>query len=434
MTEAVPLPHRHTPGTVRAAFSYRDYRLMWIGGFLSGFGTWMQNVALPAYIQHRTHSAGYVGLIGFGQLGPVLFLSIPGGVLAAKFPRRPYLLFMQGVQLVGSLLLAVLVSRDASVIALFWCNTLVGVGNALTAPGLQSVVPMLVDRRDLPGAISMNSTQMNAARVSGPLIAGLLALGGVTIAQIFVINAFTYVAMMVAIVVIKMPKVPDRLSDGWRGLTEGLRIARAKPQVGRILVTLATFSFLSLAFIGLYPTIVDVAFGIDPTSATYKWLYAVWGLGALMGGLSAGTLLARRDKAQLVRPALIGFAVFLVIFSQLRSAPFAFPVGFLLGWCYFLIPTSMLTVLQLSITDSERSYVMSLWFMGFGGMVTVGALVFGPVVDSVGPRWLMVAGALWALFLSWWCDLSGSRVERSRQVFQAGDPAALDQHGAVAGE
>ena len=429
-----PLPHHHTPGTVRAAFAYRDYRLIWIGGFLSGIGTWMQNVALPAYIQHRTHSAGYVGLIGFGQLGPVLILSIPGGILAAKFPRRPYLLFMQGVQLVGSILLAFLVHRDASVIALFWCNTFIGIGNALTAPGLQSVVPMLVDRRDLPGAISMNSTQMNAARVSGPLIAGLLALGGVTIAQIFIINAVTYVAMMVALAVIKMPAVPERRSEGWRQLTEGVRIAREKPIVGRILVTLATFSFLSLAFIGLYPTVVDVAFHIDPTSATYKWLYAIWGLGALLGGLSAGTILAGRDKAALVRPALIGFAVFLALYSQITSAPLAFPVGFLLGWCYFLIPTSMLTVLQMAITDSERSYVMSLWFMGFGGMVTVGALVFGPLVDSVGPRWLMAAGAVWALFLAWWCNLSGSRVQRSRQVFEAGHATALDEHGAVAGD
>ena len=83
------LPHPHRPGTARAAFAYRDFRLIWLGLFASNIGTWMQNFTLPAYVEHRTESAALVGLLVFMQLGPLLLLSIPAGVLADRFPRRP---------------------------------------------------------------------------------------------------------------------------------------------------------------------------------------------------------------------------------------------------------------------------------------------------------------------------------------------------------
>ena len=85
------LPHGHRPGTARAALAYRDFRLIWLGLFASNIGTWMQNFTLPAYIEHQTGSAALVGLLVFTQLGPLLLLSIPAGVLADRFPRRPFL-------------------------------------------------------------------------------------------------------------------------------------------------------------------------------------------------------------------------------------------------------------------------------------------------------------------------------------------------------
>lgn len=403
---APPLPHPYTPGSARAALSYRDYRLVWLGMFASNTGTWMQNLVLPAYIQSRTGSGGMVGLIVFAQLGPVLFLSIPGGVLASKFPRRQWLVTMQSVQLVGSLVLAVLAAREASVAALFACNLAIGIGNALGAPAFQATVPMLVDRRDLPGAISLNSTQLNGSRVIGPLVAALLGLWGVTMAQIFVINAVTYLFMVAALLVVTIPD-PGRGTgtQGWRQLTEGFRIARSRRAVGRTLATMALFSLVCLPFIGLFPTVADVGLGIDPKSPTYKWLYATWALGACLGALSAGTVLARLDKVRLVRPSLAGFAVMLALFGVLRSPAPAFPVGFLLGWFYFLLATSLLTVLQQRISDVERPKVMALWFMSFGGTVPLGNLLFGPVMDRVGPHWVLFVGAVFAVFLLRFCDL-----------------------------
>ncbi len=164
---------------------------------------------------------------------------------------------------------------------------------------------------------------------------------------------------------------------------------------------MALFSFFCLPFIGLFPTVADEGLGIDPGSPTYNWLYATWGLGAMLGALSAATILARYDKQRLIRPALVGFAVSLATFGALHDPAPAFPVGFVLGWFYFLLTTAQLTVLQQNISDLERPKVMALWFMAFGGTVPLGNLAFGPVMDRIGPHWVLAAGAVAALVLAW---------------------------------
>src|SRR6476659_840181 len=105
------LPHPFRPGTARAALSSRDFR--WIGLFASNVGTWMQNFTLPAYVEERTGSAALVAVLVFTQLGPLLLLSIPAGVLADRYPRRPYLVVMQAVQGIFSAVLAVLVGLQS---------------------------------------------------------------------------------------------------------------------------------------------------------------------------------------------------------------------------------------------------------------------------------------------------------------------------------
>src|ERR1700709_2169587 len=125
---AAQITHPFRPGTARAAFAYPDFRRMWFGSFSSNVGTWMQNVVLPAYVYQRTGSASVVGLLVFAQLGPLLVLSIPAGVIADRFDRRRWLIAMQIVQMAFSVALAPLVAADAPIWALFVVAFGVGVG------------------------------------------------------------------------------------------------------------------------------------------------------------------------------------------------------------------------------------------------------------------------------------------------------------------
>lgn len=401
-----PLPHRFRPGTARAAFSYRDYRLVWTGMLLSNIGTWMQNLALPAYIDHRTGSAKIVSLLVFAQLGPLLILAIPGGIIAGRFNLQRFLLLMQWAQLVFSLVLAAIVSVDGPIWALFVTQTSIGVANALNAPAFQASVPMLVDRRDLAGAISLNSTQLNGSRVVGPAIAALLALQGVTTAQIFIINAATYLFLIIALMFVRIPDIrPASTDTGWRRAVTGIRIARSRPVLSRLLLSMTTFSLFSLIYVALFSSVTRINFGISPVGSTYRWLYAVWGLGALSGALATGTFLAHLHRPRIIRVGFIGFAVSLAVFTMMRSVGPAFPVGFVLGLFYFMTANAMITIFQQNLRDNERVTVMPLWFMSFGGTITIGGLLAGPVIDAIGARWVMMFGAVFALFLAWWCDL-----------------------------
>jgi MFS family permease len=428
------------PGSARAALAYRDFRLVWIGLFLSNIGTWMQNLALPAYVDARTESAAIVGILLFAQLGPLLLLSIPGGIIADKVPRKPWLISMQWVQLVFSVVLAAIVSVDGPLWGLFGAQLAIGVANALNAPAFQASIPMLVDRRDLPGAISLNSVMLNGSRVVGPAIAAVLGLWGVTTAQLFLVNAATYLFLIIALVSVRVPDVrAEHTETGWRRALTGVRIARSRRVLSRLLVSMFGFSFFSLVYVALYASVVRLNFGINPKGPTFKWLYAVWGLGAMLGALAVGTVLVHLDRRKLIVAGFTGFAVSLAAYALIRSPGPAFPVGLVLGFCYFLTATSMITIFQQNLRDTERASVMPLWFMAFGGSVTLGGLAFGKLVDEIGARWVMLGGAAFALYLAWWCDLRRLAPddfldEEGDHALEPGHPAALDEDGIAAGE
>jgi MFS family permease len=405
-TAAPTAAHRYPPGSPRAALSYPNFRWFWIGLFLSSIGTWMQNLALPAYIEERTHSATWVSVLVFAQLGPLLLLAIPGGMIADRVRPKPWLILCQSEQAVMCLVLAWFVARDASLWAIFGAQMAVGVGNALNAPASQASVPMMVDRRDLDGAVSLNSVMMNGSRVIGPAFAAVLGVWGVTTSQIFVVNAISFLFLIGILVVIEVPRAHSHHdAHGWRRALIGLQIARGRRVLSRILTSLCLFSLISLVFVALYPSVIRRNLHLAPEGTTYKWLYATWGFGALLGALAVSTFLRHADRLRLIVVGFAGFAVWLTVFAALRSVALAFPVAFLLGVCYFVAITAMATTFQANMHDGERASVMPLWIMAFGGTVTIGGLLFGPIIDAIGARWVLLFGAITALGLARWCDL-----------------------------
>jgi MFS family permease len=411
---------------------------MWVASLSSNVGTWMQNVLLPVYILNRTDSTSLVGVMVFAQLGPLLFLSIPAGVIADRFDRRKWLIAMQLVQLAFSAALAPLAAADAPVWSIFLVALGVGVGNALNAPAWSAMLPTLVSKADLSGSVSLNSLTINGSRVVGPIIVAVLRSFGVSIAQIFLINAATYLFVVFALLATTIPKPGARHEVGWRALSSGIRIARDRKPVGRLLLTIFSFSLLSLPYVGLFPAVARMNFGMSKESTTYEWLYATWGLGASFGGLAIGTVFVDTDKRTIVRRGFFGFAILLGLFAVGTSTVYAFVVGALLGFAYFATTTSMNTIFQSRLADHERGRVMALWFMGFGGTVSIGNLIFGPIIDAIGARWVLGGGALWALFLAWWCDIEriDRRVEQQGggHALQPDHTASFDEHGISSGQ
>ena len=399
-------------GSARAAFQSRDFRRIWFGSFASNIGTWIQNVVLPVYIYGRTGRASFVAVVIFAQLGPILLLSIPGGVIADRVDRKKFLISMQILQLLCSLLLAFFAANDAAIWLIFAAQLGVGIGNALQIPGWSSMLTTLVPPKDLPGAISLNSTVINGARVIGPIIVAVLAQWNVTTAQFFSINAVTYLFVIFALISVKIPEFTRDTTAGWRRFTFAFKIARERIVVSRLVLTLASFSLLSLPYVGLFPAVAQLNFGIESQSSTYNWLYATWGLGACLGGLSVSTVFVDVDNRRLIRIGFASFSVSMMAFALALNVSLAFFSVFFLGAAYFFTTTSMQTVLVSGLSPEIRARVMALWFMAFGGTVPIGNLVFGPLIDRYGSQWLLIMGSLWAAVLWWWCDIE--RIERTR--------------------
>lgn len=375
---------------------------------LSFVGTWMQNFTLPAYLDARTGSAALVGLLVFAQLGPLLVLSIPAGVLADRYDRTRIVVSMQAVMMLSSVVLAALVATDAPLWSIFVTQLIIGLANTVNAPAFSASLPMMVDRADLAGAISLNSAMINGSRIAGPALAALLAALGMSIPQLFLINAATFLFIIIPLVtVVRLPvpdgPVPER---GWRQLTRGIAVMRERRVLSRVISTMFVFSLVSLPYVGLFPSVARLNLGVDPEGTEYKLIYIAWGLGAFLGALAIGTWLSRRDTRRLIPFGFLVFAACLAVFSRLADWRLALPVGTALGFAYFMTATALSTVLQRNLADSERASAMPLWFMAFGGTVPIGNLIAGPIMDAVGARWVLGAGAAGAIALAAWSNLA----------------------------
>ena len=401
-----PVPAR--TGTARAALGHRTFRIVFFGAFASNIGTWMQNVVLGAYAYNLTHSSTFVGIIIFAQLGPTLILPMFGGLLADKVDRKRFLILLSIEQLVFSLGVAlVVVSPHPSKVLLVVMVLGVGCGSAMFGPAYSAILPGLVGKADMPGAISLNSAQMNASRVIGPVIGGVLySLIGP--AWVFAGNAATYLFVVIALMMVTLPAVPQAPahSSRWRQLTAGITVARQDPVVGRCLVTVFVFSLLALAFIGQMPVVAAHNLGINLTkSPDYGILYACFGAGALAGAISIGTVFARTSKPMLVRVCLVGYSLGLATFALERSPVPAYVNVAVTGAFYFAFITALNTTLQARLAENVRGRVMALWMMGFGGTVGIGNLLVGPVVAAVGITPVLLFGAAVALVMAWYADV-----------------------------
>jgi predicted MFS family arabinose efflux permease len=251
---------------------------------------------------------------------------------------------------------------------------------------------------------------MNLSRVIGPAI-GALIYSRTSAAPVFALNAATYLFAVAGVVLARYRHyAPGEVEEtGLARLLSGFRLAWRDPLIRRILTILVVFSFFSLSFVGLMPVVAAENFGIRPRSIQYGLLYAAFGLGAATGAISVGTLLAGRSKAIIPRVGLIAFAVLLTVFALLRAPGPAYPLAFVLGFAYFLVITSLATVLQENLDDAIRGRIMALWIMGFGGVVPLGVLAGGFVATHANVTLVLVFGAAAALLLAPYAKLEPGR-------------------------
>src|SRR5713226_3906705 len=193
-------------GFLRAflALRHRNYRLFWFGQMISLIGTWMQSIGQAWLVLELTHSAWLLGVVGALQFLPIMFLSLFGGVLADRLPKRKVLLFTQSFAALQAVLLwALVASGQVQIWHVLVLAALLGLTNSLDMPTRQAFVVEMVGREDLPNAIALNSSLFNMARIVGPGIGGLI-IAWLGVAPLFLLNAISFIAVIIGLALIDM--------------------------------------------------------------------------------------------------------------------------------------------------------------------------------------------------------------------------------------
>jgi MFS family permease len=388
---------------IGAALSYRDFRILWFGAFTSSIGTWMQRVAQNWLVLTITGSASafYLGLDTFLGEVPILLFTLIGGVVADRRDRRQLLLMSQFVQMGAAFVLAALVFWDAVHVAhVLTLSVVTGLAQAFGGPAYQSLLPSLVDKRDLPNAIAFNSIQFNLARVIGPLLAGA-TLAAFGMAACFGLNGLSFLAVVLALLSLHVrhipPSAPKRMHEELR---TGFRYVRAHRALVGLAVLGFTTTFLGSPLLTFLPLFADEVFrgGVG----LYTHLMAWAGAGAVTSALVVAWLgsFARMGRTLLVLQA--AFAVLILLFALTRTFWLNAILLFGAGAAMVMVFALLSSLVQLQAPNEMRGRVMSIYLMAFRGGAPLGSLVAGWLaLRTSAPAVLTVNALLLALVAAW---------------------------------
>jgi MFS family permease len=376
------------------------FAIIWAGAFVSNIGTWMETVAVGVYVTQTTGQAGWTGTIAALTYVPTVLLGPVAGALADRFDRRRYLVSIALVQTGLAAALAVLAITDRLSIPLVATIVLLeGAAFASYMPASQAMIPDLVAKEDLLGAMTLGGAQYNLGRVIGPALAGLvIAAGG--LAWAFWFNTASFGAVLLALALISVPplrhrgEAPARM---WRTIGEGVAAARRDDGIRTALLLLLATTFLVSPFIGLVPAVAIKVF--DKGAAGTAALVTAQGIGAVCAALSAAPLAARVGRRRLLVAALLAVGPLAAAYGLAPSFPLAVVAIGVLGFCYLNVLSGTTTVCQLRAPRVLRARIASLAMLGIGGGHSLGLVMQGWLGDRVGLRLVTAVTALALLLI-----------------------------------
>lgn len=380
------------------ALSHRDFRLFWLGAFLSNVGTWMQAVAQGWLVLLLTNSAFWLGLDGFMATAPGFVFTLLGGVFADLVDRRRVLLYTQVVAGIAAMVLAMLVwTQVVNRWIVLGFSFVTGSCMALASPSFLAMTYDLVGREDLPNAIAMNSTQFQLSRVVGPALAGV-AFKLFGLAGCFFANGVSFVPVVAALSVVRPERkitpthsVKDRRAL-WRDLIEGFRYVRSRPRVSALLLLSGVNSLFGAPYFTLVPIYARNIFHLGETGLAL--MMGTSGAGAFMGALLVAYLGDFRRKGWLVLGGSILFGVFIASFALSPRLTLSLASLFGVGFSLVVCVATINTLLQKLVTDQMRGRVMSMFILSFMGTMPIGNIVAGTASNHFGPQHTLAAGGI----------------------------------------
>ncbi|GGD63293.1 MFS transporter [Microbacterium murale] len=374
------------------SFSSFNYRIWFLGALVSNVGGWMQATAQDWVVltELTDNDATAMGFTMALQFGPPLVLVSLTGWVADRFDRRKILLLTQTVLMGLAIGVAALLLTGIMTLPLMFCFALAfGITNAFDAPARQAFVSDMVTVGDASNAVALNSASFNMARLIGPAVGGLLIVA-VGTGWVFVINAATFLAMLVALVLIRSRELLPRIKNtGRTGLAEGFRYVWGRSDLKVTFVMVFLIGAFGMNF-PIYASTMALEFGREADG--YGVLSSVLAIGSLVGALLA----ARRDRAR-IRVLVIaagGFGVASVISSWMPTYWSYAAVLIFVGFSTVSMLTTANGYVQTTTDPALRGRVLALYMAVVMGSTPIGAPIAGWITDAAGPRASILFGGI----------------------------------------
>jgi MFS family permease len=375
------------------ALRHPDFRRYVLGQSISLVGFWMQSVAQAWLVYRLSGSELALGAVAFAGYLPVLCLAPVAGVVADRVDKWRLIMATQSAAMVLALLMGILVASGLATVPLVAVfASVLGTVGAFDLPTRQSFLVEMVGPEDLPGAIALNASIFNTARVVGPAIAGGL-VATVGEGPCFFLNSVSYLAVLWALAGMRLDARRRPVArHGGRALRAGLRYVRQQPAQAALLLALGLVSALGLQANVLMPSLAQRTFVRGPTG--YGLLLTGYGIGAVASAL---WLASRRSTREEHRRTLLGglliFGLGLLGVAASPSFPAAVACQTIAGLGMIRFTATTNTLIQLLVADDYRGRVMGLHTVMFMGMAPLGSLLLGAIAEPFGARAALVVSA-----------------------------------------
>ncbi len=374
----------------------------------------MQWVALDWHIYVLTGSPLALGVVGLCRVVPIVIFSLWGGVLADRLDRRKVMLATQGAMLAVALALGFVTRAGLDTVPFLYSLTAASAAaSAFDNPARQALIPRLVPRAELPGALALNLTMFHGATVAGPSLAGLLLAvvapsGTSGIAWLYFLNAASFGGTLGALYAMRTPSAPEGDAGSREGpiaaLQAGLRFVFGSP----ILVWTMLLDFVATFFstsLSLLPIFADQIIDVGPSG--FGWLRAAPAIGAVVGAIWTAAFPLPKEQGKIFLWSVGVYGAATVVFGLSRSFLLTFAALAIGGLADLISTIVRQTTRQLITPDGLRGRMTSVNMLFFMGGPQLGELEAGLVASlfasaAIGATVSVVSGGLLTVLVTIW--------------------------------
>jgi len=401
----------------------RRFGTFCVASLLSNLGTWAQQVAEPWLLLSLGASSFLIGLDSFAMAAPYWILTLVGGVLADRADRRRVIAVCQSIQMLcPAVLVGLLISGTVRPWMVIGLSTIVGVTDALSMPSFSSIVPSIVEPRQIASALALNATQFNLSRILGPALAGVV-MASVGAVGCFALNAASYLPFIwVAIWILPRRSRRRSLEAPFdrKHFFAGIREIAASPHLRGALLTVLLTSMFCGPLIVFCPVLVKTVLKGDV--GDFSTAIGAFGLGGLLGAVALLGVTPGRDRRRISSWFAAGYG-FVVVAVALNATVWALPLLLMAaGLAMTVSNTSANSLLQGTAAPRLRGETASLYQLAMRGGLSIGSLLTGLCVSGFGIRLALLVNGMVAVAAQ--CAVLRLWLEGSDDDTNGSDPVA----------